>query len=1257
VKPHSVRPAALVAALLPAILTCSEPLAPAARVTSIVITGPAILRTGTSAPFQARLLDAHGDSVAGVTPTWVSSDTTVATVTALGRVSSLSTGQAVISAHAGHVTGTTTVTVTEWPVVSVQAFPSGDSAFVGDSLRLAALLQDSLGRALTGRVVTWTSSDTTKAAVTATGVVRIRAPGLVTIRAWSEGVAGGAYVVGQARAVLLRLPDTLALRVFYAVTLLPDIEDAAGNRLSDRGVTWQSSDTFLLGVTAGGVLSPHQAGTGALIVRCCGGLADTAVVRIVDQPAGFTIVAGPEHLRVGQVATMTVGVHDLVYAPLDTPIRWASEDTTILSVVPQTDPHSATLTGRRIGNTYLDVATDSLKMRLLIPTLAAIGRYAIQPETVVVQMGGVAELHGNILDASGNLLFAEGGFATALVRDTAIAVLAADMKTLRGRSIGTTRVVGTNGYDFQTYTDSAVVVVRPASRPTLRWSVGTQLSAPAYAAVSSQLEVDSAGAPIPYAGDIFLTTSDTSVSVVPAVLHGVTGATAVTVVSRGRRSAVVSARGDSLLGTLWLAVMDTTMFQRMTLTIPTTMAVGDSAQAAARATDMGGRTWQFPMTWSSSDTTVAAVGPDLLVHARAPGTAVISARSDTVVRRATLAVLAPGPAIGAVPTLLYGQPAVIQGSGFDPSPAGDTVRLDGVLSTVTAASAGQLTIVPPASPAPCIRAHASLLTVKTGGGVAAKGVLLASAPQVQLDVDGEVRISGAALACTELALGGTYDLTVTDSSRSPSDAVALRLYGVGMNLPMLQPSPPAAPAAALRDSIRRAVVRHARLMDRGLAFAAAAGSPLPQLRARRRPALAVGDSISPYVRFKIPRADRPDFCSSYTTVTAERVFTGPHVSVFLDVKLLMLTADSVAGAALGRDFETDAWPTVTQYFGDPLALDSLLDGDGRVTVLMSPVVNDLATSFVAPCDFYPEAMAPSSNVGETIYLSAETAPNGFPGWVTGYWRWIYRTVLVHELKHVASFAERLSRGEGPEADWLEEGSATVAEEIWSRGVYGTSWMGNATYAQTLYCDVRPTTCPGRPYAMFNTFALLYDFANSRADPPGTEAHTPLGPTSSTDGSFYGSAWSLIRWSIDQYAASEAGFLRAMVTDGAHTGTANLEARTGRSWQQLLDDWSLAAVLDGQQVPRQALTYPSWDLQSIFAGMGADFPADFSNGRGYPFGERGPTIGSFDIPVTLHGGSVSIVRVDPATGTTLIAVTGQDGSAAPPGVVMRIIRLR
>jgi hypothetical protein len=84
-----------------------------------------------------------------------------------------------------------------------------------------------------------------------------------------------------------------------------------------------------------------------------------------------------------------------------------------------------------------------------------------------------------------------------------------------------------------------------------------------------------------------------------------------------------------------------------------------------------------------------------------------------------------------------------------------------------------------------------------------------------------------------------------------------------------------------------------------------------------------------------------------------------------------------------------------------------------------------------------------------------------------------------------------------------------------------------------------------------------------------------------------------------------------------------------------------------------LRFPSWNLPDIFAGMATDFPDDFA--AQYPYAERGEP---YDYPVTLHGGSVSMVRIAaPAPGTALIRVTGQDGSPAPAGVVLRIVRLK
>jgi len=80
------------------------------------------------------------------------------------------------------------------PVATVTVSPASPSVQVGQTAQLTATLKDANGNTLTGRTVTWTSSDTTIAKVSATGLVTARAAGLATVTATSEGKSGTSAV-------------------------------------------------------------------------------------------------------------------------------------------------------------------------------------------------------------------------------------------------------------------------------------------------------------------------------------------------------------------------------------------------------------------------------------------------------------------------------------------------------------------------------------------------------------------------------------------------------------------------------------------------------------------------------------------------------------------------------------------------------------------------------------------------------------------------------------------------------------------------------------------------------------------------------------------------------------------------------------------------------------------------------------------------------------------------------------------------------
>jgi hypothetical protein len=223
---------------------------------------------------------------------------------------------------------------------------------------------------------------------------------------------------------------------------------------------------------------------------------------------------------------------------------------------------------------------------------------------------------------------------------------------------------------------------------------------------------------------------------------------------------------------------------------------------------------------------------------------------------------------------------------------------------------------------------------------------------------------------------------------------------------------------------------------------------------------------------------------------------------------------------------------------------------------------------------------------------------GFNGEFTrDAWLRIIRSTVAHETKHIASMAEHFAR-QAPrqEESWLEEGTAMIAMELYARTVTQLKWKSANGYNSALYCDVRPTICVGQPYTMFDHFIYLHDYLTP------SDQHTPLGSTSPTDGSFYGSVWWLTRWAVDQYATDEGAFFRALTQEASLTGVANLSARTGRAWGDLLRDWSLATLTSYLQstfvienfTPHDArLTTPTWRLRDVFDGMAKDFPNDFA----------------------------------------------------------------
>src|SRR6185295_5960644 len=103
---------------------------------------------------------------------------------------SAGTYQVIATQSGGTLASTAAVTISNAPVASVALSPAAASLTVGATTQLTATPKDANGTALSGRLVTWATSNAAVVTVSASGLVTGMTAGSATIAATSEGQSG-----------------------------------------------------------------------------------------------------------------------------------------------------------------------------------------------------------------------------------------------------------------------------------------------------------------------------------------------------------------------------------------------------------------------------------------------------------------------------------------------------------------------------------------------------------------------------------------------------------------------------------------------------------------------------------------------------------------------------------------------------------------------------------------------------------------------------------------------------------------------------------------------------------------------------------------------------------------------------------------------------------------------------------------------------------------------------------------------------------
>src|ERR1700722_16196393 len=153
--------------------------------------------------------------------------------------------------------------------------------------------------------VTWTTSDTTLAAVNSTGLVTTRAPGALTVSAASGTTTGTATLtVGPPNLQSVSVaPQNASVAAGLTQTYTATGSFSDGSAKAITAVTWSVSNAMLATVDSTGLVTTLKQGT-VVVTAASGSISNTASLNVLPPiPLALKIVPANDHVLIGSSAS------------------------------------------------------------------------------------------------------------------------------------------------------------------------------------------------------------------------------------------------------------------------------------------------------------------------------------------------------------------------------------------------------------------------------------------------------------------------------------------------------------------------------------------------------------------------------------------------------------------------------------------------------------------------------------------------------------------------------------------------------------------------------------------------------------------------------------------------------------------------------------------------------------------------------------------------------------------------------------------
>ncbi len=601
---------------------------PGTVATVAVSPSTASLVVGQTVQLVATPQDTSGNPLDGRVVTWSSTNPAVATVNASGLVSGVAAGAATVIVACEGQTTPVAITVTVVPVASVAVSPASANLTVGQTTQLTATPKDASGNPLTGRTVTWSTSNAAVAAVSGSGLVTGGAAGTATITASSEGQNGTAAITVTVVPVasVTVSPAAATVLVGQTVQLTATPKDANGSPLTGRVVTWASSAPAVATVSASGLVTSVAAGS-ATLTATSEGKNGTATITVTVVPvASVSVSPAAPSLQVGGTVQLIATAKDSAGNVLTgRVVTWASSAPGIATI-----SASGVVTGVAAGTATLTATSEGKNGTATVTvTIVPVASVSVSPAAPSIRIGGTVQLSATTKDSAGNVL--TGRVVTWASSAPAVATISAS-GLVTGVAAGSATLTATS--EGKNGTATVAVTVVPVS---------TVAVSPASSSLPVGQTVQLSATTKDSAGNVLTGRVVTWASSAPAVAT-VSASGLVTGVAAGSVTVTATSEGKNGTATVTVTAVIVPVATVTVTPSPASVAAGQTVQLTATPKDASGNPLTGRVvTWATSSAAVATVSVSGLVTGVVAGSATITATSEGKSGSSALTVTAAAP--------------------------------------------------------------------------------------------------------------------------------------------------------------------------------------------------------------------------------------------------------------------------------------------------------------------------------------------------------------------------------------------------------------------------------------------------------------------------------------------------------------------------------------------------------------------------------------------------------------------------------------